>query len=76
MSLDFAMVNSKGEILGNIPISIDTHGKIFYCMEPNKFRLLEKIRDYYSDVYFPTDELVEVTEELISLKHILTTSQD
>ena len=67
MALDFAMVNSTGNIYSNVPINIELHGEIFDKMESGKYRLLEKIRDYYSDVTFMNAELVELKDEMVLL---------
>jgi hypothetical protein len=70
MSLDFTQIDNNKNIIGHIPIRIEDHGKIFYFMVSGKFQLLERIRDYYSDVLYSTDELPELSKELICLKNL------
>lgn len=67
MALDFAIVNLEGNIYRNVPIKIELHGEIFDKMKYDKFRLLEKIRDYYSDVIYTSADLVALKEELTLL---------
>lgn len=64
MALDFTIVNSEGEIYDNVPIKIELHGEVFDKMKYKKYKLLEKIRDYYSDVIFTSADLVELKKEL------------
>jgi len=67
VALDFAIMNLEGDIYRNVPIKIELHGEIFDKMKYGKFLLLEKIRDYYSDVIYMGTDLVELKVELTLL---------
>jgi hypothetical protein len=76
MALDFAQVDKDGSLTGpNVPISIELHGCFFYQMPVGKYSLLNRIRDYYADTTFTSEELPELKRKLESYVSMLTEVQ-
>lgn len=68
MALDFAQIDNDGIITGNVPIGIEAHANIFDKMDIDRYKYLERIRDYYSDTIYYSDDLSGLMKDLIALR--------
>jgi len=64
MALDFIIENNKTYEREYLPLGTETHWEIYTIAKENKFPLISRISDYYSDYIFKVEELEDFLAEI------------
>lgn len=68
MAFDFAQVENDGQVTGRtVRLDLELHYSIIQAASPERFPLLARMREYYEDVGYESDELPALAEELRAL---------
>ena len=68
MALDVAMLGENGEPESTVPIRVNEHARLLSAVHGATLPLLSRLHDYYEDVEYEPQELVNLTAELDALR--------
>ena len=67
MSLDIALLNSSGYPTQEVKVSTEEHSQLLRQAEKLSLPLLSRLRDYYQDVEYTSQETLYLQDEIIRL---------
>jgi len=67
MSLDIALLNNAGYPIQEVKVSTEEHSQLLQQAEKLSLPLLSRLRDYYQDVEYTSQETLYLQDEIIRL---------